>query len=316
MICSKTRFAIAALITGVLTFGLMARDLRGDISTGIYPRIVINNTVGASGSQSYATPFSSVVAIGDGGGPYCTGVLIAPNVVLTARHCGVIAGDQIRFGPNANSPLANIFVSSVFTPNTSGGLLSGNDLQIVTLASSVSSAIATPMRLTDATTALLGTVGVMIGYGAQGLGSTGHSNSSNGFRWGGENIIDRYGVPASQTGANIFSTDFDNGTGAANTISGSSLTPLFFEATTAPGDSGGPLLINFNNEWLVAGVLSGGTTANSVYGDISWWTGVAPFRTQIQSFGGAFVAVPEPASGMAVVVVFLFGIRLRQARIA
>ena len=128
-----------------------------------------------------------------------------------------------------------------------------------------------------------------IGYGYNGLGSNGHGFTADGWRWGGENVIDRYGSPAGDSGSNIISTDFDNGTNSANTISGSSSTPLQFEATTAPGDSGGPVLVQADDgEWLIAGVLSGGSTNNSVYGDISWWTGTAVYRSQIEAAGGEF----------------------------
>ncbi|MFG0313207.1 MAG: GC-type dockerin domain-anchored protein, partial [Phycisphaerales bacterium] len=128
-----------------------------------------------------------------------------------------------------------------------------------------------------------------LGYGYNGLGSSGHGFSADGRRWGGENIIDRYGSPASSGGSNIISTDFDNGSSGANTIPSSSSTPLEFEATTAPGDSGGPVLVQFGGEWVIAGVLSGGTTSTSVYGDISWWTGTAIYRDAIESAGGDFV---------------------------
>ena len=73
-----------------------------------------------------------------------------------------------------------------------------------------------------------------------------------------------YGVTS-----NIISTDFGDGTAGANTINGSLAAPLLFEATTAPGDSGGPVLVQVGSEWVIAGVLSGGTTATSVYGDVS-----------------------------------------------
>jgi hypothetical protein len=61
------------------------------------------------------------------------------------------------------------------------------------------------------------------------------------------------------------------------------------------------------------GVLSGGTTSNSVYGDISWWTGVAPFRAQIEAAGGVFTTVvPEPGTyGLMLVGLILVGARLR-----
>jgi len=118
----------------------------------------------------------------------------------------------------------------------------------------------------------------------------GHQFTSDNFRWGGENTIEIYGSPASAGGTNIISTDFDNGSSGANTIPSSSSAPLEFEATTAPGDSGGPVLVQSGGEWVIAGVLSGGTTNTSVYGDISWWTGTAIYRTAIESAGGEFIS--------------------------
>ena len=147
------------------------------------------------------------------------------------------------------------------------------------------------MRLVDANDSLVGQVAATIGYGYNGVGSQGHNFTDDGWRWGGENIIDRYGIPAGDFGSNIFSTDFDNGSGSANTIPESNSSPIQFEATTAAGDSGGPILVQVNNEWVIAGVLSGGSTNTSVYGDISWWTGTADFKAQIEAQGGEFVDV-------------------------
>ena len=258
-------------------------DLADQAEIGVYPRIVINNTIGAAGSRAYAAPFDAVVEL-----PGCTGTLVAENLVISARHCGVGAGSQVRFGDNGNAPVFTATVQSSQLPDGNGSLLDGGDVSILTLTSNVPSNIATPMRFVDATNGLVGSIGALLGYGLNGLGSTGHQGSSDGFRWGGENVIDRYGSPASSNGSNIFSTDFDNGTGAANTIPTSSATPVPLEATTAPGDSGGPLLVQQGGQWLVAGVLSGGTTSNSVYGDISWWTGTAPYRAEIEAAGGVF----------------------------
>ena len=255
-----------------------------EAAEGVFPRIVINNAIGAQGSRDYAAPFDAVVQVGG-----CTGTLIAPNVVLSARHCGIGAGTLVRFGDNSNNPDFTVTVQSSSLPDGSGSLLDGGDVSIHVLTSSVPANIAEPVRLVDETDELEGQVAATIGYGLNGLGSSGHQFSGDDRRWGGENTIDAYGSPASSGGTNIISTDFDNGTGGANTIPSSSQVPLAFEATTAPGDSGGPVLVQSGSEWVIAGVLSGGTTSTSVYGDISWWTGTALFRNAIESAGGDFV---------------------------
>ncbi len=258
-----------------------------ETADGVFPRIVINDAIGEAGSRSYAAPFDAVVEVGFG----CSGTLIAADVVLCARHCGVGAGDVIVFGDDANG--GGIFTANVqssLLPDGGGSLLDGGDVSILTLTSSVPQNIAVPMRLIDETDGLEGMLCATLGYGFNGLGSVGHQFSGDGFRWGGENIIDVYGSPADSSGTNIISTDFDDGSGGANTIPGGSPVPVEFEATTAPGDSGGPVLVQFGGEWVIAGVLSGGTTFNSVYGDISWWTGTAIFRSAIEASGGEFVS--------------------------
>ena len=267
--------------TGVRIDEILANP---ELDSGLYPRIVINDTVGPAGSRAYAAPFDAVASLDLG----CTGTLIAPNVVISARHCGASPGDTITFGDNSNNGIYTATVQSVSLPDGNGSLLDGGDVSILTLTANVPSNVATPMRFIDATTSLVGMTAATIGYGYNGVGSSGHGFSADGWRWGGENIIDVYGSPAGASGSNIISTDFDNGTSGANTISGSSATPIANEATTAPGDSGGPVLVQSNGEWLIAGVLSGGTTNTSVYGDISWWTGTAIYKSQIEAAGGVF----------------------------
>ena len=255
-----------------------------EVADGVFPRIVINNTIGAAGSRAYAASFDAVVEVDFG----CTGVLVAENLVLCARHCGISAGDTVRFGENSNNPVLSRTVQSAQLPDGGGSLLDGGDVVILTLTQTVPANVAVPMRLIDETNGLVGMVCATVGYGFNGLGSQGHNFSSDGFRWGGENVIDVYGSPASSGGSNVISTDFDNGTGGSNSINGSSVTPLEFEATTAGGDSGGPVMVQIGSEWLVAGVLSGGSSNTSVFGDISWWTGTAIYRSQIEAAGGVF----------------------------
>lgn len=250
---------------------------------GVHERIVINDTIGIAGSQAYGAEFDAVVAL-----PGCTGTLIAPTLVVSARHCGSSPGDSIRFGDDSNNPIFTATVDEVILPAGNGTLLDGGDFNLLTLTAAVPSTVATPMRLIDQTTELEGQIAATVGYGLNGVGSEGHQGSSDGIRWGGENIIDVYGPAAGAGGSNIFSTDFDDGSAGANTIAGSDVTPLEFEATTAPGDSGGPLMVRYGTEWVIAGVLSGGSTQTSVYGDISWWTGVQPFRAEIEALGGVF----------------------------
>ena len=250
-----------------------------------YPRMVINDAIGPNGSRNYAAQFEEIPLVDF----CCTGILVADNLVLSARHCGLVSGGDVRFGEDSNNPTFVTSIQSVSLPDGFGSFLDGGDVAILRLASSVPASVATPMRLTTQQDELVGQVAAMAGYGYNGVGSQGHGFSADERRWGGENIIDSYGAPEGNSGSNVISTDFDDGSNGANQIPGSSATPIQFEATTAPGDSGGPVMININGEWVVAGVLSGGTTQFSTYGDVSWWTGTAEFESEIAAEGGVFI---------------------------
>ena len=298
----------------------------GATAEGVFARIVVRDDVGLAGAAALAAApaFTGVVALSAGSSLFCTGVLISTNTVLSARHCGALTGQFVRFGTDFSSPTFSSTIASVLLPaggNALSPFLDGGDLAIITLMQTVPGHIATPFALSDATTSLTGFSVATVGYGLRGVGSTG-TTVVDGIRRGGSNVLDRYGQAVNSSSslantANIFSTDFDNPAGTSNTLGwlGSQVTATTFEATTAQGDSGGPLLIDNGGQWTLVGVLSGGSTNNSVYGDISWWTGVSPFRTQIELAGGGFItAVPEPGSyllmllGLAVV-----GARLRHA---
>ncbi|MFN9744222.1 MAG: trypsin-like serine protease [Betaproteobacteria bacterium] len=290
---------------------------------GIFPRIVIRDDVGLGGAASFAADpaFAGVVALGFVGGQYCSGVLIAPTTVLSARHCAPVPGEFVRFGTNYSSPAFSSNIQAVSFPgggSAGSPLLDGGDVAIVTLAQAVPATIAAPLPMADATTTLNGVQVATLGYGLRGIGSTG-ATGFDGIRRGGSNTLDFYGAALGTSAAivgtaNIFSTDFDDPSGTSNTLGwlGSSAAAGALEATTAAGDSGGPLLFDNGGQWTVIGVLSGGTTDNSVYGDISWWTGVAPFRTQIEAAGGVFISVvPEPgALGLMLAGLGLLGLRL------
>ena len=254
------------------------------------PYIVINDGDGASGSRNFAASFDAVAAIEDGNGRYCSGTLIANDLVLTARHCNVSPGDHVVFGDDLSNSTMSVSVESVLNPGGEGSWFDGNDVALLRLSETVPNSVAKPVRLTGETNSIVGQIGTIFGYGNNGVGSTGHQDSSDGFRWGGQNTVDFYGDFGG--GENLFIADFDDGTTPANTLSGafgSDANPIEYEAITTEGDSGSPLLARVNGQLVVAGVTSGGLDIDGKYGSVSFWTGVGRFAGAISNAGGTFV---------------------------
>ena len=265
----------------------------------------------------FAEQFPAVCAVSVKQRGWGSGVLIAPDKVLTARHCVEAPDDHLMtpemegivvlFGKHMSAPLLSRKVVASEVPDGvwDGSVLGGRDIIILTLEEDVPDSIAPPMQLTSETATLIGRKAAFVGYGVSGCDSY-FASLHEGTRHLGENIIDYYGLAQTQAGvdelhlssdnspageANIFHTDFDDGTDENNTLGrlGSSRRPLFMEATTGLGDSGGPILVTCNGKWVVAGILSDGTDLSSGYGDISFWTGVGPFKEMIEASGGQFV---------------------------
>ena len=160
--------------------------------------------------------------------------------------------------------------TAIFEPDGTDVLLDGTDIAIIRM-SAAAPAYAPPIPLANSNP--LAVQARAVGFGLNGLGATGHNNTGDGLRWGIDNTIDAFGQARAFGGAaipgtaNIFNTDFDDNTPGNNSLG--SQVPLTNEGTTAPGDSGGPLLVGGE----IVGVLSGGTSPTSQFGDVSWWTG-------------------------------------------
>ncbi|MBE9080149.1 trypsin-like serine protease [Romeria aff. gracilis LEGE 07310] len=275
--------------------------------------IVINGTAGAETARRLGTPFTSVGEVTINGALDCSGSLIGPSHVLTAQHCTFgrdPAGLGVRFYDSdpTNTLLDDIAVKTVFGLDETNRLLDGTDISVLELATPARGSIA-PLRLL-AGGDLTGSPATLIGLGYNGVGSLENRLNRDGLRWGAENIIDRETLLPG--GGVLYAADFDNGTATANTLAdaGSSPLPLANEGTTAPGDSGSPLLVNINGELVIAGLLSGGTDPDSAYGDISVWTSLHLGRSLIEQRGGQFVSLtsgpdrpvstPEPAGVIAI----------------
>jgi hypothetical protein len=304
--------------------------------------ITVNDTYGLPASAALGAPFTSVVNILLNGNQQCTGSLIAADMILTAQHCirstttnnllGVAADFTVEVKSAAGVTLHSIVVDTLheLPGDTTSVLLDGTDIAVLELTGDVPGASATSLRLLDApSAAMVGRLATSVGFGRFGTGTTGAANASDGTRRAMTNIVDFYGESkgnacTSNGGANILNTDFDNdGAAASNTLSpapcnsqATTLAQNASEGSTATGDSGGPLLLFYKNEWLIAGVLSGGRTPVgpvSGFSDISWWTGTDMWQTFIEGFGGEFRLLPAPQM-FGLFVLGLVGVALLRRR--
>jgi hypothetical protein len=286
------------------------------LSAGPAPAVTINDDFGAEGAAALGAPFLNVVRLdfSDGSGPFCTGALISTLAILTARHCTVGFSPEeitVAFTKGTGEVLFTrevVGIASLPGPeDLAPGSFDGNDISVLSLWEAVTDFA--PFRLLASP--MVGEIAKMVGFGDQGLGSTGATVTAI-SRWAAENVVDAIVPFAPDT---LIFTDFDDPEGLFNFVAAdvfedpdiaagfvSSPEMLEREGTTAPGDSGGPLLFLRDGEWVIGGVLSGGI-GDGGYGDISYWNGLGsrPSQALLTGFGAVYVpdpaVIPLPASG-------------------
>ncbi len=297
------------------TFGI-----RHDMNLTDYENLGQNRGEFISGSEY--PDFESVCALNylrDGDEIDASGVLIAPQWVLTAGH-NLVSGDEsfpdpletemvIFFGDDFMNPSITVAVDEVilhpgWIPNQGEGREAAVDVALLKLSRPITEI--TPANLSSTMSGLLDQKIFVCGFGdySQILDSDEIYSQKHAF----ENIIDRYVInmtldyefsgDQTYTGG-MMGCDFDSPVEYSNSLDEESVNstnvevmalgagdsdpdPLELEGTTVPGDSGCPAFAKINGNWAVVGITSSGST-DSNYGDVAIFSFVSSHYKWVQS---------------------------------
>lgn len=224
--------------------------------------------------------YASVGSFVNGGAYTGSGVLIAPDWVLTAGHLLLSGSSTFTIGGTTYTS-SQQFVN----PGWNGDVFHGSDFGLVHLSSPVSSV--TPVAVYSGASEF-GQVGTFVGYGFGGTGLTGWQAGSGASKRGFQNMIDGdFGNPSL-----VYGSDFDNPNSTADNGFGDA-TPLPLEGCVAPGDSGGGVFLTIGSQVYLAGIISFVASTdgnnNSDYGDYSGFGRISAVMPWITT------TIPEPS---------------------
>jgi uncharacterized protein (TIGR03382 family) len=222
----------------------------------------------------------------------CSGTIIAPTLVLTARHCvseiddsecGAITanspagGISVQTGAKANGESPDARATKIFYPAGDTDVFCGNDLAIIQVDTPLAPR-PRPLRFTAAT---VGEIGQAVGYGLD----------ANGQDPGGR--FQRTGMKVLALGGSAF--DFTRQDGTTTPVDVASGMLLTSEGA-CEGDSGGPL---FDANGNIIGTVTGpGLDEDSCTDMVDLYTALAGHEDQIrQVFQTVGATMPPPFTG-------------------
>lgn len=263
--------------------------------------LVINDIAAAAagGIDNYwdkDNVFANVVSIADPGGKtYCTGTLVNARTIVTASHCLVLSGShlgsyvadtEIRFSPQAKKPHSNDrgLSGAAAMPGYTASVFANNDFAVLSLDRPVTEIA--PSAYMNGTEPWFdyAALAVIAGYGQNGTGTNPpdrYVDPIDGKRRVGETLLTDLGTGYSEnpdfpTYTGLFRDPLNPDAVGAKGVSMPGVPVPYYQAGTAPGDSGGPLFLVTDEGLILIGTLVGGYSTGpdgwAGYGFLNVWT--------------------------------------------
>ncbi len=239
-----------------LTYVRNARKLIAEAAAG-------TRAIGAAET----TDFPDCVAVGGLDRWCCTGTLVSPRIVVSAGHCHADCGSRIFIGTSVAGEGETIRVVEALRHPEYGGE-NHNDLMLLLLEREVTSV--TPRRIAPSQAIDTATSVRVVGYGNTDVWSSGG--------YGVRRAVD---VPVASNSCT--SPDAQSRLGCDEGLELVAGAP-FLDLDSCNGDSGGPIYVQHEGEWFVAGATSRATNeALRPCGDGGIYVRLDKYKDWIQS---------------------------------